>query len=71
MNWPCPHVRKGLTGGSDGKESVCSAGDLSSIPRPGSDGEGNGCPPWYSCLENSTDREPEQTTVHKVAKSWT
>ena len=33
----------GLPGGSDGKESVCNAGDLGSIPGLGrSSGEGNG-----------------------------
>jgi len=25
----------------------------------------------YSCLENPRDREVWQTTVHRVAKSWT
>ena len=45
---------KGFSGGSDGKESACNAGDLGSIPGPGrSPGEGNGNPLWYSCLENS------------------
>ena len=34
----------GVPGGSDGKESARSAGDLGSIPRPGrSHGERNGC----------------------------
>ena len=38
---------------SDGKESVCNAGDLGSIPVLGrSSGEGNGYPLQYSCLEN-------------------
>ena len=33
----------GFSGGSDGKESACSAGDLGSIPRSGRcPGEGNG-----------------------------
>ena len=33
----------GFPGGSDGKESVCNAGDPGSIPRSGrSPGEGNG-----------------------------
>ena len=42
-------------GGSDGKESACNAGDLHSIPGLGrSPGEGNGNPPQYFCLENST-----------------
>ena len=47
----------GFLGGSAGKESACSAGDLGSIPRLGrSPGEGNGYPLQYSCLENSMDR---------------
>ena len=42
-----------FTGGSDGKESACSAGDLGSMPGSGrSPGEGNGYPLQYSCLEN-------------------
>ena len=44
-------------GGSEGKESACSAGDLGSTPGLGrSLGEGNGNPIQYSCLENSMDR---------------
>ena len=40
-------------GGSDSKVSVCSAGDLGSIPGLGrSPGEGKGNPLQYSCLEN-------------------
>ena len=35
------------------------------------DGEGNGNPLQYSCLENSMDREAWWATVHVVAKSWT
>ena len=35
------------------------------------DGEGNGDPLQYSCLENSMDREAWQATVHGVAKSQT
>ena len=47
----------GFPGGSDGKESACSAGDLGSIPWWGrSLGEGNVYPLQYSCLENSMDR---------------
>ena len=47
----------GFPGGSDGKESVCNAGDLRSIPGSGrSPGEGNGTPLQYSCLENPMDR---------------
>ena len=36
-----------------------------------SPGGGNGNPLWYSCLENSMDREAWQPTVHGVAKSNT
>ena len=42
----------GFPGGSDGKESVCSVGDLGSISGLGRfPGEGNGYPLKYSCLE--------------------
>ena len=59
-------------GGSDGKESVCKAGDLGSIPGLGRfPREENGYPLLYSCLENSMDREAWGTTVHGVKKSWT
>ena len=34
-------------------------------------GEGNGTPLQYSCLENSMDRGAWQTTVHGAAKSQT
>ena len=45
-----------LPGGSDGKVSAYSAGDLSSIPASGSSSEeGNGNPLQYSCLENPMD----------------
>ena len=48
---------EGFPGGSDGKESAFSAGDLGSVPGLGrSPGEGNGNPLQYSCLENSMDR---------------
>ena len=46
----------GFPGGSDGKVSVCSAGDPGSIAGLGrSSGEGNGSPLQYSCLENPMD----------------
>ena len=46
----------GFPGGSDGKASACSAGDLGSIPGSGrSLGEGNGNPLQYSCLGNPMD----------------
>ena len=47
----------GFPGGSDVKESACSAGDLGLTPGLGiSPEEGNGNPLQYSCLENSMDR---------------
>ena len=62
----------GFPGGSDGKESVCNAGDLVSVPGLGrSPGEGNGYPVQYSCLENFMDRGNWWATVHVVTKSWT
>ena len=58
-------------GGSDGKESACSAGDPGFIPGLGrSLGEGNGNPLQYSCLGNPMDRD-WWATVHGVAKSQT
>ena len=43
-------------GASDGRASVCSTGDLGSIPGLGrSPGEGNGSPRQFSCLENPMD----------------
>ena len=60
----------GFTGGSDGKDSACNAGDLSSIPGLGrSPGEGNGNPLQNSCLKNSMKRGTWQATIHAVAKS--
>ena len=59
-------------GGSDGKESACSAGDLGSIPASGtSPGEGNGNLLQYSGLEHSMDRGAWRATVHRVTKSRT
>ena len=47
----------GCPGGSDGKESVCNAGDPGSIPGLGrSPGGGHGDPLQCSCLENPMDR---------------
>ena len=61
---PCLH---GFPGGSAGKESACSVGDLGLIPGLGrSPEEGKGYPLQYSGLENSTD-----CIVHGVAKSQT
>ena len=55
----------GFPGGSGSTESVCNAGDASSLPGlGGSPGEGNGNPLHYSCLENSMYRGAWQATVH-------
>ena len=62
----------GFPGGSDYKESACSAEHMGLIPRPErSPGEGNGCPLQYSCLENSMDRGAWWSTVHGVTISQT
>ena len=58
----------GFPGGSDCKESACSAGDLGSGRSPR---EGNGNPLQYSCLENLRDSRAWQAVVHVVAKSRT
>ena len=47
----------GFPGGSDSKESACSAGDMSLTPGSRrSPGEGNGNPLQHSGLENAMDR---------------
>ena len=57
-------VKKGFSGGSGGKESVSSAGDLGSTPGSGrSLGEGKGYPLQYSCLQNSMDTGIWRATV--------
>ena len=62
----------GFPGGSDGKESACSAGDQGLIPESGRPpGEGKGNPLQYSCLENSMDRGAGGATVHGVTKGQT
>ena len=56
-------------GGSDGKESACTAGDPGLNPVSGrSPGEGKGNPLQYSCLENSMDRGTWQPIVHGLQK---
>ena len=58
---------EGSSGGSDIKESACTAGGLGSIPGWGrSPGEGKGYPLQYSGLENSMD-----CIVHGITKSRT
>ena len=63
--WVLYHL--GFPDSSVGKESICNAGDLGSIPGLGrSPREGNGYPLQYSGLENSMD-----CIVHGLAKSRT
>ena len=60
--------------GSDGKESPCNAGDLSSIPGWGrSPGKRNGYPLHYSCLEKSMEEEPgwlQSMGSQRVRHDW-
>ena len=59
----------GFPGGSDGKESACSAGDWGLISGSGrSPGEGNGNPLQSSCLENPMDRGAWKAIVPGVVK---
>ena len=56
-------------GGSGGKESACSVGDLGSFFGLGrSPGEGNGNPLQCSWLENHTDRGDWRATVHGITE---
>ena len=60
----------GFSGGSDGKESACNAGDPDLFPGLGkSSGEGNSYPLQYSYPENSMDRGAWEVTVYRVTKS--
>ena len=63
-------ITLGFPGGSDGKESVCNAGDLGLIPGSGrSPGEGNGNLIQYTCLENYMDKGAQWARVHGAAIS--
>ena len=63
---------QGFPGGSAGKESAYSAGDLGLIPGLGRfPGKGNGYPLPYSCLGNPMDRGAWWATVSGVTKSKT
>ena len=58
-----------FTGGSDGKESACSAGDLSSIPGSGrAPGEENEYSLQCSCLGNPMDSGAWWATIHSVVR---
>ena len=72
INLPSPRERLAFTGGTDGKESDCNAGEQSLSPGLGRSPRGeNDNPLQYSCLENFMDREGWRDTVHGVTKSWT
>ena len=61
--------RFGFRGDSAVKTAPANAEDMSLVPGLGRcPGVGNGNPPQYSCLENSTDRGSWWATVHGVAK---
>ena len=61
-----------FSGGANGKESPCNAGDLGSVPGWGrSAGEGNGYLIQYSCLENSMGRGDWHVMVHGVTSCRT
>ena len=61
----------GLPGGSDGKESACSAGGLGAIPGSGrTPGGGNGFPLQYSGLESPTDRGAWWAAVRGGTEEW-
>ena len=72
--WPSHGNNMGFPSGSDGKASLCNAGDPGLIPGLGrSPREGTGNPLQYSCLENPVDREAWQATVHgsqEVRHDW-
>ena len=58
------------SGGSDGKESSCNAGDPGSVPRLGrSPVDGKSCPLQVSGLENSEGPGGLQPWVHKDSDS--
>ena len=60
----------GFLGGSEGKESACNVGNVSSVLESGrSPGEENNNPLQYSCLENPMDGGAWQATVYRVSKS--
>ena len=73
----CYRIRSGqdngclIPGGSDGKESACSARELHLIPGSGrTPGEENGYPLQCSCLENCTDWGTSWATYSPWNSVW-
>ena len=63
-------ITAGLPWWLSDKESTCSAGDTSSVPRLGQSLGGGNCNPLqYSCLKNPMDWGALQATVQRVAES--
>ena len=61
-------AKLGFPGGSEGKESVCNAGNLGSIPEAGRfPGEGNGYLLQYSWPGEFHGQRSWWATVHRVA----
>ena len=64
-----------FSGGSDSKDSACSAEDIKDLGLitglERSPGKEHGKPSQSSCLENPMDRRTWGATVHRVSKSWT
>ena len=63
----------GFSGGSNGKESACKAGDPGSIPELGrSPVKGNGNSLQYSCLENPSGqrRLVGSMGLQRVGYNW-
>ena len=66
------YILPGLPGGSDGKESACSATDPGSFSGSGrSPGGGLGNPRQHSCLKNPMDSQAWWATIHVVAQCLT
>ena len=65
-------IKTGFAQWLSGKESICNARDIGSIPGSGSClGGEQGNPVRNSFLENPTVRGAWQATVHRITKSWT
>ena len=66
------YIKLGFPGGSDSKESACSARYPGSIPGLGrSPGREHSNPHQYSFLENPMDRGAWWATVHRIARNRT